>query len=144
MLALAVGRAAAAQAAVADLGLERRAAPGVQGVGGQHVVVAVHEHVGAPGAGAAEDQRPAGGPATRLASRPAAADQVAGVAGRGGHPLAGGAHAGVRTHGQALHERVPVVVDVGEHVVQAVRAGPAHGVLGSSQRLVMSGRPARG
>ena len=46
MLALVVGATAAVQAASADLGLERRAGPGVQQVGRLHVVVAVHEHGG--------------------------------------------------------------------------------------------------
>jgi hypothetical protein len=145
VLALVVGRAAAVQAAVADLGLERRAGPGVQGVGRLHVVVAVHEHGGgAWRAGAvAEDQRPAGGPShPRLQA--GGGHQVAGVAGRGGHPLAGGAHAGgPHPGGQALHERVPVGVDVGEHVVQAVRAGPAQRFRGVEASAFRSGRKRR-
>ena len=146
VLALVVGAAAAVQAAVADLGLERRAGPGVQRVGRLHVVVAVDEHGGGPGrpGPVAEDQRPAG----RLLDgrlQPGRGHQVAGVAGGPGHALAGGAHArDPDPAGQALHERRPVGVDVGEHVVQPGPGRPAHGVLGSSHRLVMSGLLSQG
>ena len=56
------------------------------------------------------------------------------MTGRLRHPLAGGADARPpHPAGQAVHEPVAVPVDVGEDAVEA------HGVLGSSHRLVMSG-----
>jgi hypothetical protein len=86
----------------------------------------------------AEHQRPAGGlrdPRVQAG----AGDQAVGVAGRLGHALTGRADARLPDPaGQALHELVPVPVDVGEDVVEA------HGVLGSSHRLVMSGLLSQG
>jgi hypothetical protein len=126
MLALVVGAAAAVQAAVADLRLERRAGPGVQRVGRLHVVVAVDEHGGRgrrPGP-LTEDQRPARAVEDgRLQA--GRGDQVAGVAGGRGHALAGGADAGPPDPaGQAVHELLVVGVDVGEHIARPGPAGP--------------------
>jgi hypothetical protein len=145
VLAFVVGAAAPVQPAVADLGLERRAGPGVQRVGGLDVVVAVDEHGGGAGrpGPVAQDQRPAGRPGHRRLEA-GGGDQVAGVTGRLGHALAGGAHArGPDPAGQPLHERRPVGVDVGEHVVQPGPGRPAQRFRGVEASAFRPGRKRR-